>query len=157
MANLMLCSRALVIKLCFGDDEAEFKALTGAGTVSADLTKLDTPIMSASSDIEVAAGNKFDLPYSTDPDTYPFHIQKTAALLAGYYSWLTYAKGKGECPPNLLKAKEEADAALERIRGNKQGTGTLKPAPSRFSGLIVDQSMGGTLDRMTVASYMRLR
>ena len=157
MANLMLCSRALVIKLCFGDDEAEFKALTGAGTVSADLTKLDTPIMSASSDVELACGNKFDLPYSTDPDSYPFFIQKTTALLAGYYSWLTYANGKGECPPTLLKAKEEADAALERIRGNKQGTGTLKPAPSRFSGLIVDQSMGGTLDRMTVASYMRLR
>lgn len=157
MANLMLCSRALVIKLCFGDDEAEFKALTGAGTVSVDLSKLDVPIMSASSDVELACGNKFDLQYSTDPDTYPFHIQKTTALKAGFYAWVGLAKGKGECPPNLLKAKEEADAALERIRGGKQGTGTLKPAPSRFSGLIVDSTMGGTLDRMTVASYMRLR
>ena len=156
MADLKLCSRDDVIGIGLAGDTSAAIALTGSDPTSWDPARLDTPILMASADVEVAAGNRFSLPVSDDPSIYPFHLRKTAALRAVYYTWLTYSRGQA-MPEQVRAAWDATESDLGRLRDSKQGPGTLKPPPRRIYGVSdIDLTSGGTVPRMSLDGWRRL-
>ena len=156
MPDLMLCSRDDVIKIGFGGDTAEAIKLTRSDPTAWDPSLLDMPIQMASADVELAAGNRFSLPYSADPSVYPFAIRKITAMRAVYYAWYSYSRG--QAAGELVKAAQsQTDGELDKLRENKTGAGTLKPPPRRIYGVSdIDLTEGGTVPRMTLAGWRRL-
>lgn len=149
--DLLLCSRDDVLNFCFRRDASEAKKLAQVGTW--DPALLDDAIKAASSDVEVAAANKFTLGYSTDVTVYPFHLRKLAALRAGYYFWLFNSKGIA-CPENLKR--EVTDQDLQVLRDGKGGAGTQKAPTSRVTSAAPDTTMGGTVSRMSLPGFALL-
>lgn len=149
--DLELCSPQDVLQFCFAGDAAEANKLVRAAVWSTDY--LSAPIKASSSDVEAAAGNKFQLGYNPDVTTYPYHLRKLAALRAGYYTWVMY--GRGMACPELLR-REVTDPDLQILRDGKGGTGTQKAAASRVSSVhVVDVTVGGAVPRMTLGGFGR--
>ena len=152
----MLCSRDDVIRIGFGGDTASAIQLTRGDATAWDGSRLDMPIQMASADVELAAGNRFALAYSSDPSVYPFALRKIAAMRAVYYAWFTYSRG--QAAGDLVKAAQEAtDRDLQALRDSKTGAGTLKPPPRRIYGVSdIDLTNGGTVPRMSLDGWRRL-
>jgi hypothetical protein len=152
----MLCSRQDVIDIGFGGDTSEAVKLTRSEPQNWDPSKLDMPIKMGSADVELAAGNRFSIPYSDDPTTYSFALRKIAAMRAVYYCWFTYSRG--QAAGDLVKAVQEAtDRDLTAMRDSKTGAGTVKPPPRRIYGVAdIDLTNGGTVPRMSLAGWRRL-
>lgn len=156
MPDLLLCSRQDVIDIGFAGDTSEAIKLTKSDPTAWNPALLDMPIKLASADVEVAAGNNWSLNYSADPSVYPFHLRKSAAVRAVYYTWFCYSRGQA-APENVKAAKTDSDAELERLRASKQGIGTVKTAPRRLYGVAgIDTTSGGTFPRMTLDGWRRL-
>lgn len=156
MPDLMLCSRDDVIRIGFGGDTSEAIKLTRSDPQSWDPSLLDLPIQMGSADVELAAGNRFALAYSSDPSVYPFALRKIAAMRAVYYAWFSYSRG--QAAGELVKAAQtQTDAELQALRDNKTGAGTLKPPPRRISGVSdIDLTSGGAVPRMSLDGWRRL-
>ena len=156
MPDLMLCSRADVIAIGFGGDTSAAIALTRSDATAWDPALLDMPIRMASADVELAAGNRFALNYSADPETYPFALRKIAAMRAVYYAWFMYSRG--QAAGELVKAAQtQTDTELGALRDSKTGAGTLKPPPRRIHGVSeIDLTAGGTVPRMSLKGWSRL-
>lgn len=146
--DLQLCTPAEVIAFCFANDVAEAMKLAKVGAWD-DALLIDA-IKAASSDVEVACGNKYSLQYSADVTVYPYHLRKLTALRAGYYFWLFKAKGMA-CPENLKR--EVTDPDLQLLRDGKGGAGTQKVQPSRVTSVLPDVTQNGTVRRMTLRGF----
>ena len=156
MPDLKLCSRQDVIAMGFGGDTSAAVALTRSDPQAWNPALLDTPILMASSDVEVAAGNRFSLNVSDDPSTYPFALRKTAALRAVYYCWYSYARGQA-MPPEAKAAWDTTESDLARLRESKQGAGIVSPPPRRLYGVAeIDLTGGGAVPRMSLGGWSRL-
>ena len=152
----MLCSRDDVISIGFGGTDSDAIKLRRGDEQGWDPSELDMSIRMASADVELAAGNRFALPYSTDPSVYPFALRKIAAMRAVYYFW--YSSSRGLAMPEYVKAaQEQTDRDLQALRDSKTGAGTLKPPPRRIYGVSdIDLTAGGTVPRMSLAGWRRL-
>jgi len=155
MPDLILCSRQDAIKIGFGD-EAKAIELVKCDPQAWDPAFLDDPILWASSDVEVAAYNRYSLSYSADPSVYPMFIRKTAATLTVYYTWKKFASGQAMAE-FVKAAKADADADMARLRDSKQGMGGTKRPTARIHGVSdIDMTDGGLFPRMTIRGWMRL-
>ena len=157
MPDLKLCSRDDVINLAFRGDLSQVVALTRSDpTQPFDYTKLDFPILLGSSDVELAAGNRFALQPSDDPTTYPLGVRRMAATRAAYWLWFRDAAGTA-MPPELQALVDALDAELDRLRKGEQGLGGQKTPPRRYAAVAyVDLTDGGAFPRMSLDGFRRL-
>jgi len=156
MPDLILCSQDDVLKIGFGGDTSQAIRLTRSDATAWNPARLDMPIQMASADVELAAGNRFSLPYSTDPSVYPFALRKICAIRAVYYCWFMYSRGQA-IAEYVKAAQEQTDRDLQALRDNKTGAGTLKPPPRRIYGVSdIDLTAGGAVPRMSLDGWRRL-
>ena len=155
MPDLILCSRAEVISMGFGDVNKAIE-LVKCDPQAWDPAFLDDPILWASSDVEVAADNRHSLGYSADPSVYPVYIRKTTATRAVYYTWKKFCSGQAMAE-YVKAALTESDGDLARLRDSKQGLGSAKRLPPRLRGISeIDLTDGGRVPRMSLGGWRRL-
>ncbi len=156
MPDLLLCSRQDVIDIGFGGDTSEAIKLTRSDPTAWDPGLLDMPIKMASADVELAAGNRFVLAYSTDVTTYPFPLRKITAMRAVYYAWWCYTRTQAMTEA-VKAAQTQTDSELASLRDSKTGAGILKPPQVRTHAVAdIDMTDGGRFPRITLDGWRRL-
>jgi len=155
MPDLKLCTRQDVLDV-FNNDLAMLNKLAKGGTTTFDQTLLDKPILTASAEYDMAAGNKFSTTYNADPTTYAMGIRTIVAALAAWWFW-QWNSGGMAMPEGVKTQCDWARGQLDKMEAGKRGAGTNKPGTPRVSSYrAVDTTGGGVFPRMTLNSWRRM-